>query len=85
LRRPEDGSTSILYSTVSPSASDRYPCIWISVWWTKTSLDPSEGTMKPKLNGGTMRGRGGEIFQQGEVVQRVRGAKTLEVAGRDEH
>jgi hypothetical protein len=41
------GPCSSSYSTFAPSASDLKPLPAIAVWWTKRSLPPSSGLMKP--------------------------------------
>jgi CubicO group peptidase (beta-lactamase class C family) len=41
------GPCSSSYSTFAPSASDLNPPPAIAVWWTKRSLPPSSGLMKP--------------------------------------
>src|ERR671930_536587 len=39
---------SASYDTRAPSASVRKPLDWMALWWTKRSLPPSSGVMKPK-------------------------------------
>src|SRR5579863_3994744 len=42
------GLSSVSYSTFAPSARVLKPSDWIALKWTKTSLPPSVGVMKPK-------------------------------------